>query len=367
MKLGRRMGPPAGAPNPMACALLGGAVCLLLASAAAPAWAFGPPVVVPQPAAPAPVAPAAGPVAAGGDAIVGPSTPPTPANLAEARLHFQQGVALFRDQNFDAALAEFRGAYGISGEPVVLYNAGLTFKALFRYSEAIDILERYLSESAAHGHPVAKDRRNEVETLVNEMRSLLADVTVVLSPADATLRIDGHPTTLAIDGVVKLPAGTHVLDAAAPDHTPVRREITVVAGTPQSVPLELAAIPHTGHVTITASQIGAHISVDGRDLGAAPVTIELGAGGHQVEVTAPGYLPGRSELAVAPGQSRTVTIVLETPPPPETTPFYHRWWFWSGAAVVAAATVTTILLWPASKQGPLSGTLGIANTTVTTP
>jgi hypothetical protein len=70
---------------------------------------------------------------------------------------------------------------------------------------------------------------------------------------------------------------------------------------------------------------------------------------------------------VAPGQSRTVTIVLELPPPPEVTPFYHRWWFWTGAAVVAAATVTTILLWPASKQGPLTGTLGIANTTVTTP
>src|SRR3569623_872247 len=219
MKLGRRMGPPAGAPNPMACALLGGAVCLLLASAAAPAWAFGPPVVVPQPAAPAPVAPAAGPVAAGGDAIVGPSTPPTPANLAEARLHFQQGVALFRDQNFDAALAEFRGAYGISGEPVVLYNVGLTFKALFRYAEAIDVLERYLAESAAHGHPVAKERRAEVETLVIEMR-----------------------------------------------------------------------------------------------------------------------------------------------PAPETAPFYHKWWCWTGAAVVAAATVTTILLWPASKQSPLSGTLGIANT-----
>jgi len=199
------------------------------------------------------------------------------------------------------------------------------------------------------------------------MRSLLADVTVVLSPADAALRIDGRPTTLGVDGVVKLPAGTHVLEATAPDHAAGRREITVVAGTPQSVPLELAAIPHTGHVTITASQIGAHVSVDGRDLGASPVTIELGAGGHQVEVIAPGYLPGRSELAVAPGQSRTVTIVLELPPPPEVTPFYHRWWFWTGAAVVAAATVTTILLWPASKQGPLSGTLGIANTTVTTP
>src|SRR3569623_147402 len=268
MQLGRRMGRPSGAPGgsrgTVARALLGGAVCVFLASAAAPAWAFGPPAIVPQPAPPPPAAPADVPPAPAGDASGGPATPPTPANLAEARLHFQQGVALFRDQNFDAALAEFRGAYGISGEPVVLYNVGLTFKALFRYSEAIDILERYLSESAGRGHPVAKDRRNEVETLVNAMRSLLADVTVVRSPADATLRIDGHPTTLGIDGVVKLPAGTHVLDAAAPDHTPVRREITVVAGTPQSVPLELAAIPHTGHVTITASPLGAHISVDGR-------------------------------------------------------------------------------------------------------
>src|SRR3569623_320318 len=366
MQLGRRMGRPSGAPGgrrgTVARALLGGAGCVFLASAAAPAWAFGPPAIVPQPAPPPPAAPADVPPAPAGDAIGGPSTPPIPAYLVEARLHFQQGVALFRDQNFDAALAEFRGAYGISGEPVVLYNVGLTFKALFRYAEAIDVLERYLAESAAHGHPVAKERRAEVETLVNEMRSLLADVTVVLSPAEATLHIDGRPTTLGVDGGVKLPAGTHVLEASAPDHVSARREITVVAGTPQSVPLELAAVPHTGNVPINASQIGAHIAVDGRDLGASPVTVELGAGGHQVVVTAPGYMPGRSELAVAPGQSRTVTIVLEMPPAPEPAPFYHKWWFWTGAAEVAAATVTTILLWPASKQSPLSGTLGIANT-----
>src|SRR3569623_2657481 len=214
MQLGRRMGRPSGAPGgrrgTVARALLGGAGCVFLASAAAPAWAFGPPAIVPQPAPPPPAAPADVPPAPAGDAIVGPSTPPTPANLAEARLHFQQGVALFRGQNVDAALAEFRGAYGISGEPVVLYNVGLTFKALFRYAEAIDILERCLSESTGRGRPGAKERRAEVEALGSEMRSLLADVTVVLSPADATLRIDGHPTALAVDGVVKLPAGTHV-------------------------------------------------------------------------------------------------------------------------------------------------------------
>lgn len=298
--------------------------------------------------------------------LVGPSSPPTPARLAEARLHFQQGVALFREQNYDAALAEFHGAYGISGEPIVLYNVGLTYKALFRYGEATEILERYLAESASHGHPVAKDRRAEVESLVAEMRSLLADVTIVLTPPDATLHIDGRPVTLGIEGIVKLPAGSHVIDAGAPDYMAGRREITVVAGTPQTVPLALAAIPHTGMVTITASQIGARIMVDGKELGPAPVTVELGAGGHQVEVVAPGFAPGRSELAVAPGQARTVNIVLELPPVArETAPFYERWWFWAGVGVVAAGAVGTILLWPQGKQGPLAGTLGTADTTIT--
>ncbi|HEX4406645.1 MAG TPA: hypothetical protein VH560_17525, partial [Polyangia bacterium] len=114
-----------------------------------------------------------------------PPTSPAPvsaAKLGEARLHFQQGVALYKDQNFDAALAEFQGAFAISGEPVVLYDLGLTQKALFRYGEAIDTLERYLSDSAARGQPVAKARRAEVEKTVAEMKSLLADVTLVVKP-----------------------------------------------------------------------------------------------------------------------------------------------------------------------------------------
>jgi hypothetical protein len=327
------------------------------------------PAAVPSEAAkpaPAVVGGAAAATAPSPNTLVGPTVPPTPARLAEARLHFQQGVALFREQNYDAALAEFHGAYGISGEPIVLYNLGLTYKALFRYGEAMEILERYLAESASRGHPVAKDRRAEVESIVTEMRSLLADVTIVLTPPDAILHIDGRPVALAIDGVVKLPAGSHVIDASAPDYMAGRREITVVAGTPQSVPLALAAIPRTGTVTITASQIGARIKVDGKELGPAPVTMELGAGGHQVEVMAPGYAPGRSELAVAAGQSRTVNIVLELPPVArETTPLYERWWFWAGVGVVAAGTVGTILLWPEGKQGALAGTLGTADTTIT--
>jgi hypothetical protein len=326
-----------------------------------PSTALPPAAPSPAPSAAPPAAPSPAPATTSPQAPAIPLAPPphpSASKQAEARLHFQQGVALYQERNYDAALAEFQGAYGASGEPIVLYNMGLTFKALFRYGDAVDALERYLSESQARGQALSAERRAEVAKNVAEMKSLLADVTIVVRPAEAVVRIDGRPVTMGIEGIVKLGAGTHTVDASANDYTSDRRDITVVAGAPQTVSLMLVAIPHTGHVKITAAQIGARVSLDGRDQGPAPVEVELPAGGHQMEITAPGYQPDRSELAVAAGQSRELTISLNLPPV-ETKPFYHRGWFWTGVAVAVVA-VGAIVFWPRT-QDPLSGTLGTTN------
>jgi hypothetical protein len=351
--------PPIPAPPPAAAPAAPPAA---LPAAPAPAH------VAPPAAAPAHVAPPAAaspaPATTSGlpaQAVAIPAAPPphpSASKQAEARLHFQQAVALYQERNYDAALAEFQGAYGASGEPIVLYNLGLTFKALFRYGDAVEALDRYLSESRARGQTLSAERRAEVAKNVAEMKSLLADVTIVVRPPDAVVRIDGRPVTMGIEGIVKLGAGTHTVDGSANDYTSDRRDITVVAGTPQTVSLMLVAIPHTGHVKITAAQIGARVSLDGRDQGPAPIELELPAGGHQMEVTAPGYQPDRSELAVAAGQSRELTVSLNLPQV-QTQPFYHRWWFWTGVAVAVVA-VGTIALWPRT-QDPLSGTLGTTN------
>jgi hypothetical protein len=280
--------------------------------------------------------------------------------MARARLHFQQGVALFQERNYDAALAEFQGAYAASPEPIVLYNMGLTYKALFRYSEAVDVFSRYLKETAARGETIAPERKTEVEGIIAEMKSLLADVTVVVQPPDATVRVDGRAVTMGIEGIVKLAAGTHVIDASAPDYTPDRRDVTVVAGNPQTVVLKLVAIPRTGRVRITSPQAGARVAVDGRDLGMAPLDVELGAGGHHLDISAPGFARSSSEIAVAAGQSRDIAVMLELPAAPPSDPFYHRWWFWGGVAV-AAGIASTVIFWPRT-QGPLVGSTGITNT-----
>src|SRR6185369_11773062 len=117
-----------------------------------------------------------------------PAAPPTAAAIEEAKHHFQQGAALYNDQNFNAALAEFLAAYKAAPAASVLYNIGLTQKALFRYNDALESLDRYLKEESR----LPPERRAEVQQLMTEMRALLAEVTINAMPAGATISVDGR-------------------------------------------------------------------------------------------------------------------------------------------------------------------------------
>src|SRR5688572_12727466 len=79
---------------------------------------------------------------------------PSPVQLEEGRRHFAQGVTLYEEGNFPAALVEFQAAYDTAPAPVILYNIGFTYKALYRYVEAIDALGRYLEMATRDGQVI---------------------------------------------------------------------------------------------------------------------------------------------------------------------------------------------------------------------
>jgi tetratricopeptide (TPR) repeat protein len=293
-----------------------------------------------------------------------PRPKPNPVQLDEGRRHFAQGVALYQEGNFPAALAEFQAAYDVAPAASILYNIGLTQKALFHYSEAITALERYLNEGPREGR-IKPDRRKEVAEVIEGMKALLAPVSFALRPATATLTIDGRATALPDSHTLSLPAGNHVAVVSADDHEPQRREFSVVAAQPQLVAVELKAIPRTGRVRITSSQPGTAVEVDGQGRGFAPLELELGPGGHQLLARREGFEPYRAEVMLAAGQTRNIDLELQRPAPPPTlaaaspaAPVYKRWWFWTAiGTAVAAGTVTALALRP-GIDSPLSGPLG---------
>lgn len=65
-------------------------------------------------------------------------------------------------------------------------------------------------------------------------------------------------------------------------------------------------------VSVEVRPMGATVRVDGRTIGAAPLTapLRLGAGRRVLEVSADGYRTSTQDLMVAGGESRTVTVEL---------------------------------------------------------
>lgn len=311
-----------------------------------------PAVYAPPPQQPAAPPPAAQPPAAQPPPAQQPGPAQDPA-MVEARRHFVQGVALYNDGDFGAALAEFEATYKASPIPAVLYNLGLTNKALFRYAEAVDWLTRYLRDDIT----IAPERRAEVEMVINEMKSLLAEVRVTVTPDTATVVLDGRGVKLSPTEPLRLKAGQHVFEISAEWHQPERREITVTAGVPMQLSVALKAIPRTGKIRLTSSRPQALVTIDGRNLGFAPMDVELTAGGHALEVSSHGYKTHRSELTVGVGQDRTVNVELEKP----AKKLYQQWWIWTIAAVVAGGAATAIAVPLSSRvQDPLPGTLGVS-------
>jgi len=276
------------------------------------------------------------------------------AKLEEAKRHFAQGVALYNDGNFNAALAEFDAAYKLKQSPSVLYNIGLTQKSLFHYNEAIDSLQEYVAKDKK----IKPDQQKQVQQLISEMRALLAQVTVNVIPDGAVIKLDDRAIGQAPMKPYGIAAGNHKIDISAEGYKPQGKDILVTAGQPQTLNFKLEAIPKSGKAHITANQPLSEVKIDDKVVGMAPVDVELPIGGHQIEVVAKGYPPYRGELVVAGGQVREVKVTLELAPAPQRGKWYKQWYVWVPVGVVAAGAIAVGLgVGLTQKPAPLVGTL----------
>ena len=274
--------------------------------------------------------------------------------LVEAKRHFDQAVALFNDGDFGGAMAEFEASYKIHPSAGVLYNIGLTQKALYRYDEALASLRKYLVDA----QKIPKDKRAEVTQLISEIQALLATVTFSVTPAGTLVTLDGRELgqapTLGSYGVA---AGMHTFDFVAEGYKPTKKELKVVAGQPLVLTVNLEKIPTTGKVRISVKPPLAEVIVDDKPRGPGPLELELPLGGHTLSVQQAGYTSYQGELVVTAGQSRDVPIELSKPIIVKKSRFYEKWYFWVPITAVVAGAVATGVGVSMSQPSPITGTL----------
>jgi tetratricopeptide (TPR) repeat protein len=133
------------------------------------------------------------------------SAPPTPAatNNALANAHYQTGSAEYRAGHFAQAAVEFREAYQLSHEPVLLFNLGSALYDSGDLAAALDAFESYL-----RGVPNAPNR-GIVEGRIAAIRSRLA-ATSSSAPASPS------PSDVAVSRSSPSPAPREIPPPPAP-------------------------------------------------------------------------------------------------------------------------------------------------------
>lgn len=206
---------------------------------------------------------------------------PAAAQADAYKLHMENGVKLYNDKNFAAAIVEFQAAHDARPGPNPLLNIALCEKELFHYRRAIAALEAAI---AKHGDVMAPSDRKAAEDAIKDMRALLGKVVIKVEPPTAALSLDGEDLAAgAADRPIELGPGAHKITARAQGYAPADRSFTVASGQAQVVTLALAA--DGANVTIQAPDPRMTITIDQRPYGTGSWTGVLPVGPHLVVVS----------------------------------------------------------------------------------
>jgi len=261
-------------------------------------------------AAPAPDAPANGSVPAPARAPATSDAPETDATdttesaaVLAARRHFANGVRLYQDGNYSAALIEFELANELKPGAASLQNIALCQKALFRYAAAADTLDRLL---ASYGSTLPKDEQGAVEAAKQELESLTRHVRVNVTPARAVVKLGSQTLTEAErEAGLRVNVGEHQLSVSAPGYATFLHSVRVASG-PGSVDIKVELEPVAGFVTIVTEQKGAAIAVDGRALDYERWSGPLEPGEHVLQIYKAGHATVEEPFEVVLGEHKLI-------------------------------------------------------------
>jgi hypothetical protein len=232
---------------------------------------------------------------------------------AEARERFDTGLHLFEKGENAGALAEFKRAYQLIPNPVVLYNMGLVYAAMNRPVDSLDALTQFLAEPGAAG-AAAKKHATDVRA---EQEKRIAQLVVLTD----------HPATVEVDGVevghtplskpIRVASGSHVVAVEAPGFLGSRREVTLAGQLTETIAMSMQPTDtRMAQLVVTCAVPGAEVVVNGKRVGATPLpaSVAVPPGKANVELQRAGYVTAKQTIALDAGARGELSFSLDEDP-----------------------------------------------------
>jgi tetratricopeptide (TPR) repeat protein len=161
--------------------------------------------------------------------------PPTDATIKEARDHYEAGLALYSDGEFQRAAIEFDRAYELVPNYRALYNIGQVRIQLHNYARATKALKAYLQQG---GDKVDAERKKSVQDDLEMLATRTATFALTSNEDGADVAVDGEAVgTTPLAEPLLLDTGEHRIALSKAGF--VTREISVTLASRDSQSLQV--------------------------------------------------------------------------------------------------------------------------------
>ena len=173
--------------------------------------------------------------------------------VEKARASFHQGVQLYSEGSFEAALAEFRKAYQLFPNYRLHYNIAQTYFDLHDYVSSMKHLKQYVQEG---GSDLTAERRRQVSELNQKLEERIASLEIACNLDGADIRIDDMLVGVSpLNSAVLVNAGPRRITAIKAGYTVAARMVTVSGKEMAKVSLEVAALAKRPAAVLAQSMV----------------------------------------------------------------------------------------------------------------
>lgn len=244
---------------------------------------------------------------------------PSASDAAEGKRHFLLGLELYKQQVFDAALAEFEQSYALGKRPTALRNVAQCHRELKQFAEAYDALERLLT---VHASQLKDSEKTDIQAALGELAKVTATLSLSVSVAGAQVTVNGKDVGVSpLNGKLRLNVGAHKVRASKQGYDPAELDISLLVRQDASEQLVLKATAVApvapvlrgvlGHLRIKAAPYTADILIDGERVAAGKFEGDVSEGDHALDVSASGFVSAHRTFRVAGGQSAVENVALD--------------------------------------------------------
>jgi hypothetical protein len=274
---------------------------------------------------------------------------------------FRAGEKAFDAGQYGAAADAFDQAYAKLPLPAIAFSTAQANRLQYfidkqpmRLERAVELYRKYIEQQKTGGRVSdAASNLAQLEPLLQQMKASGANMSAPMPARQTRLMVmaDVDGARASIDGmegaaplVEEVKPGEHSVEVTADGYYPVTVKAKAVDG--EMVPVDVQLKPKPALLDVHTTG-GAHVTIDGRPLGQAPIdAAEVPAGKHLVTITHTGRVPYARELELSYGKTATIDADLRT----TTQRKASRLVLVGGGALVLATGLEGLAAWSADSD-----------------